>query len=394
MTDCTACTPDPDPNAGLDCTQQWEPLPRGGLVPVFRTTNFGSLAVDGGFVASTVDQWYQVNAQVEPVDPNGPNQTLYDWNYSLIAPDGNVHLFAAATAAFSSGPLYPLRSLDATGILATDDHTVIMPNGTRFNYPASGCCVGVNTPGVNKEPTSIIDASGNQISISSATGAYTDTLGRVIPAIPVPSSSDVSTCPANTVAAGNWAVPGVAGVSRIFKLCYSNVTTFTDFGQAGENGPITSVLLTAVVLPDLTMWTLGYDHYGDVTRLGFPTGGSISYTYGLAPIGLGTTSSLVVKSRTVDANDGTGPHIWNYNYSGQTSQVPTGTVGTTAVYSGTTVMTSPLPDLNDTVIQCHRHFPMEAAPSTSLKYRIIRVQKQTTFFLRLRRHNTRVRRIF
>ena len=40
---------------------------------------------------------------------------------------------------------------------------------------------------------------------------------------------------------------------------------------------------TAVVLPDLTSWTLSYDHWGNVSRVGFPTGGSISYTYAVGP---------------------------------------------------------------------------------------------------------------
>jgi RHS repeat-associated protein len=51
---------------------------------------------------------------------------------------------------------------------------------------------------------------------------------------------------------------------------------------------------------------------------------------------------MAVTSRTVDANDGTGGHTWNYAYSGQ--YIPA-----SGSYSGSTIVTSPAPDLNDTV---------------------------------------------
>ena len=114
------------------------------------------------------------------------------------------------------------------------------------------------------------------------------------------------------------------------------MSIFTDFGQGGTEYGGNNLLLTAIVLPDLTTWTFGYDHYGDVTHLGFPTGGSITYTYVKGPVlGCETPVSMVVSSRTVDANDGTGGHQWIYNYS-----IPSNGPGTMVVTS---------PDGNDTV---------------------------------------------
>src|SRR5262249_48149427 len=110
-------------------------------------------------------------------------------------------------------------------------------------------------------------------------------------------------------------------------------------GSIPEYGPASTALLNAIVLPDLTIWTFSYDSYGDITTLGLPTGGSISYTYASRPTNncgsSMTETSRWVTSRTVNANDGTGGHTWNYTY----------TVG--ASTTGTTTVTGP--DGNDTV---------------------------------------------
>jgi len=101
-----------------------------------------------------------------------------------------------------------------------------------------------------------------------------------------------------------------------------------------------------VVLSDGTAWTLSYDNYGDITRLGFPTGGSITYGYTHAPVTFDSQSaSMWVSSRSVDANDGTGPHTWNYHYSGQITSTPIGNGQLQLDYSGTAIVTSP--DGND-----------------------------------------------
>jgi hypothetical protein len=121
-----------------------------------------------------------------------------------------------------------------------------------------------------------------------------------------------------TTSATVWTVSGIAGVGRTFKFCNSPVTLQTSFGvNAPDYGPGSVPMLTAIVLPDFTMWTFAYDSYGDVNRLGFPTGESISYTYitGLNQCNGDTQLSKWVASRTVDANDGTGSHTWNYTYA-------------------------------------------------------------------------------
>jgi len=93
----------------------------------------------------------------------------------------------------------------------------------------------------------------------------------------------------------------------------------TDVGNATPiYGPTTLVAAKRHLLPDGTMWTFSYDEYGDVTRLGFSYGRSISYTYAVGPAkwNFGQDRQKHVGAlRSVDANDGSGGHAWTYNYS-------------------------------------------------------------------------------
>lgn len=295
-----------NPNCNPTYTFSWQPT-RG---------------ISGAQIVSSLDWWIQTVATTDP-----------SFNQTVSSPDGNVHQLTGSST--SATPLYPSHSLDATGILQLDANTLVMSNGTRYSY--------VNGIGNNlfagKQPSSVTDANGNQITISSS--GWTDTMGRVIPGTanltgsnpqvqPGIPTSDLSTCPSGTSSAIVWNVPGVAGVSggiRTFKFCYSMVTLSTNFqqGSVTEFPPNNTSLLTAIVLPDLTMWTLTYDSYGDITTLGFPTGGSISYTYATRAVpNCGadlTQTSRWVTSRTVNANDGTGGHTWNYSYTSTTTTV-------------------------------------------------------------------------
>jgi RHS repeat-associated protein len=313
---------------GLQCVSHWQPVPRGGAMPIVTNPDL-NLSLTGAYVASSLDWWLQSAASANIDDP---------WcARSLVSPDGNVHQLGKYFGGAGENCLiFPTRSLDATGILHSDANTVIMPNGVRFSYPS----IPLHTGG--QEPSTVTDADGNQIVISSS--GWTDTIGRVIPGSalgttevqPGVPTSDLSTCPAGTTSASIWNVPGLAGVNngiRTFKLCYAPFTISTNFQATGvtEYGPTSTALLAAIVLPDLTMWTLSYDGYGDINRIGFPTGGSISYTYAADGFGCGYgPQSLSVTSRTVDANDGTGGHQFTYTYA-----------------NGKTTVTSP--DGNDTV---------------------------------------------
>ena len=327
---------------------QWMPMPTTGVQ-----------------IVSSTDWLLNTTYAIEPSDPNSPGQTLYDWSQSVSSPDGASHTFGDQIASFS-GPLYPMRSLDASGLLRPDAQTVILPSGTRYTY--SGV-TGTQMTGPfalvrgGTQPNLITDANGNQISISSS--GWTDTLGRFISGSASAaftgtqagvSTTDLSKCPAGTASASIWNVPGVATVNggvRTFYFCYSMFSIYTNFdsnsSQGAQNyGPVSTSLLSAVVLPDLTIWTFTYDNFGDVLNVAFPTGGSLTYTYGVGPFNSssGTGFSTWVMTRTVNANDGTGAHQWTYKYQGNfstgqgTSIYPYGTKGVATITG---------PDGNDVV---------------------------------------------
>jgi RHS repeat-associated protein len=323
---------------------QWSPMPNTGVQ-----------------IVSSTDWWLNTCSMAEPSDPNNPGApTLYDWFDSVSSPDGSSHLFGDQGAVFG-GPVYPMRSADATGLLRPDAQTLILSNGTRYTYPGSGNC---SSPyrrirgGV--QATSVTDANGNQITVSPS--GWTDTMGRFIPGSassavqgiqPGVATTDLSKCPSGTTSAHIWNVPGIStlnGGVRTFYFCYSNFQLSTNFtsGNATNYGPASNSLLSAVVLPDLTMWTFTYDNYGDVLHVAFPTGGSLSYAYATGPYNstTGTGYSTWVTSRTVDANDGTGGHQWTYNFQGN---FPTGNGTGIYAYSQKGIATVTDPAGNDVV---------------------------------------------
>jgi RHS repeat-associated protein len=327
---------------------QWLPMPNTGVQ-----------------IVSSADWWMDTSFAIEPQDPNIQGQTLYDWSQSVSSPDGSTHLFGDQIASFNP-PLYPMRSLDATGLLRPDAQTLTLPNGTRFSYPTLTGLEMTSPFGHirgGKQASSVTDANGNQITIG--TTGWTDTMGRFIPGSastavqgiqPGAPTTDLSKCPSGTTSALIWSVPGVASINggvRTFYFCYTSLPLSTNFdvnttGGVHNYGPVNTPLLTAVILPDLTAWTFTYDNFGDVLHVGFPTGGSLTYTYGTGPLSAstGTGFSTWIMSRTVDASDGTGGHQWTYSYQGNFS---TGFGTGIFSYAVKGVATVTNPDGNDVV---------------------------------------------
>lgn len=227
----------------------------------------------------------------------------------LLSDDGSTH-------QISSGGMTPCgsgsgRSLDASGYLRTGS-TVRSDDGISWT---SG---------------NATDSNGNQV-LTTASG-WVDTIGRTISGTTTPTAtiplngviyentypgvptSDFSGCPGSPAAARIWDLPVSSGATASYKLCYGDYSYSTNFGVSGINETSgTARLLQAIVLPDGTYWSFGYDsQYLDLISVQLPIGGTISYSY--LNSGLWGQGSRNVVTRTV--NDGTVSNTWNFVYSG------------------------------------------------------------------------------
>ncbi|HET6933105.1 MAG TPA: RHS repeat-associated core domain-containing protein [Candidatus Acidoferrum sp.] len=218
------------------------------------------------------------------------------------------------TADASSHEIVGPESIDASGI-QYNGTVVVDRDGVRYTYPSSNNITAT-------------DPNGNQI-IQNTSG-WTDTLGRVIPgSVPTDGTygtfnlnkitpgvpSTTATCPSGTASARAWNLPAFNGGTAVIKLCYADFAFQTSFGLTGVNEASGSYrLLKAVVLPNLTTWTFNYNSYLDLTSITFPTGGTLTYVWTNLSLISGSMSRAVT-SRTLNANDGTGNHVWNYQWN-------------------------------------------------------------------------------
>jgi RHS repeat-associated protein len=326
---------------------QWSPV----------DTNYASVTVLDDQIFSTY-----VSEACEPNPPCGNGTQTHYHFYAVTGSDGAQHVmgYTSGSPTQLTGAV-SLRSMDMTGFyLAVPDvtvwgggnYTIYDESGNRYNYgyqdsSSSGMGVYGYTGGSRTDP------NGNTISTSSQSGTYIDTIGRTIAAPPPVVSStnntDNSGCtgPYAIAKAVLWQVPGYNGQLYPIKFCYVNrAINVYDDGAAGQNGgPDGSIwgftAIQSIVLPDAqtlsfsngtpTAWTFEYyDPEGNgcnaynytgpcdfatLSKVTFPTGGSISYTYQMYGDSGGLHGGLqrAVKTRTV--SDGITSNTWNYTYT-------------------------------------------------------------------------------
>lgn len=227
-------------------------------------------------------------------------------SWVVTDPDGSTHQMGAIP---SSGPTTQIRALDGSGYYAN-----ISTWSAPILYDANGLIYNSN-----QQPSTVRDTNGNQISIG--TPGITDSVNRNINPVPIGPTSGVGDgnfagCSSSATTEKNWTIPGQNNGTVTLQLCFSQ-TIFSG-----------SVLLTDVVLPNGTAWRFAYEifqlddgaNHAEVTQVTLPTGGTISYTWGTLNGECHTSEYRVVTSRTVNANDGAGPHTWTYQWQGNYAQ--------------------------------------------------------------------------
>lgn len=266
-------------------------------------------------------EYWEFLGQGVQIEPNlGPRVVPYTElkgsRYEVETVDGSSHKMGQVGSTW--------ETLDGTAIQYNPTtRVVIYPNGTRYYLDTNLWSL-----------LRVEDANGNRIS-TTVTG-WTDTLDRNIPHPETgPIITDYSGCtgPRPTTRARLWNLPAPDGGTMSFKLCYADVRVKSNFWTFDisnrHEAEWTIRTFQSIVLPNGTAWTFEYGstaesdpnyvNWGDLTRVILPTGGSISYGFGNYFVDIGGTDDQwtqvrAVQTRTVDANDGSGPRTWSYSY--------------------------------------------------------------------------------
>ncbi|MGB9335216.1 MAG: hypothetical protein WCB14_09435 [Candidatus Acidiferrales bacterium] len=246
---------------------------------------------------------------------------------SITGVDGSTHPVGLTSYNLSTRQ-FNFESLDGTGLKLSGFTTnssgqVASPGSITDKDGTSFFQYWTSFPTYAKE-----DANGNVILENSS--GYTDTLGRSVPA--GVSATDTTGCtgPLAISSALLWSFPGPSGGNTEIKICYATVAIQTNFISSTEQDilPSFSAIQSVIAYNNSSWttspsWTFQYSdrnpgdpsniNYGSLTSVTLPNGGTITYTYTRTTAG-GTGWMRGVASKTVNANDGTGNHTWNYSY--------------------------------------------------------------------------------
>jgi hypothetical protein len=336
-----------NPDGTTSSFRFWGPPPSGLPTPNSVLVDTAQRVTMGGYqgcVQQGNQNWCSSNFAVYETD--GTKHPLGNLGtQSLVCPSGSNNCGEQYSGPWESidgsgwhvNAQIQLNATYGSAWLPHAPNSIVGPDGVI--YPQSG--------GVFEQ-----DPNGNTINFSNS--AYTDSLGRNIPAPPTSATAantTTSNCPQPPQVllrvdhAVLWSPPGPAGSgSNNYIFCYSkgtiNIPTDNTFGVQAYPAT-TSIFLQSIVLPNGQPWDFQYNdpgdgstyngspvNYGTLTQVTLPTGGTISYKYSTLWINTVTQNGgRYLISRTVNANDGTGQHTWNYAYSSASSSSnPGGTV--------------------------------------------------------------------
>ncbi|HET7108059.1 MAG TPA: RHS repeat-associated core domain-containing protein [Candidatus Acidoferrum sp.] len=289
---------------------------------VFQNCNHLTEVCNDYWLKNSVTQYpYPLGISIRNTNLLGPYWTYnatYGYVYSTTTWDGAVHQMAYNTATSTA--------------YETTDNTGIWNDGTR---------VSPHTFGIAKRRNGDLqyqDTNGNYISSTSDTIGRTSSTGI--------STSDYTGCGGpvgQIISAGIGYYPAPNGTSTQVKVCNTSTSLKTNFHANNvdmlgnqyikEYTGSTNMIQSVVVYDGASWatspaWTFEYNdrdstdtsdiNYGSLTKITFPTGGSVSYAYKTYFLCDAYSDSMLnpanrgVISRTVNANDGTGPQITTY----------------------------------------------------------------------------------
>ena len=313
---------------------------------------------DWGFT-DTNGQWQPLGAGcviTGPYNYTDPNGATHDMNllsfYSNSQYIQSPGYQPVCAAAHNSAGYWPNSATSDGSAIATSAGQSVDPNGV-----------------IN----GTLDANGNRVSISTVSGVTTvkDALGRTVYVTNIPIGQP------GKIPAGTYYVTtyGPTGTAENYSVVFSNISigsftmphpTLSEVTSAAYcttcntittiNQPVTGDKLTGITQltrPDGSSYTFTYDPtYGTISTITFPTGGTVSFTWGIrdrdwSPYGqYDAISSIVVTSATVSG--GTTSGTWEYAMESlTTSSTPIGQMqapdGSTTSYKGSCFVYTAVP---------------------------------------------------
>jgi YD repeat-containing protein len=289
--------------------------------PVTSFTHWGSEA-STGMPTINANPTSQSGVLQQIIDGSGTAHSFAIWSPSIpytpvMAGDGSGYQPVVSTQTFSNGShLGYLDSLfDSTGVHYTFKNNQGIPAAALWpSIPQETLFSPVDQP-LQSETILVDRTDPNGNLISDGYTSWTDTVGRVIPHESTLTAGNLSLCSAGAVSAQAWTVPGVDSGSLTYTRCYTNMTIqpggfnwspyayywndnacqencppsdkyIVNGAPWGSSAPQTpqnptdiTLVLSQIVLPNSSSYSLTYDAQGFMKSVGLPAGGSISYSY-------------------------------------------------------------------------------------------------------------------
>jgi RHS repeat-associated protein len=276
----------------------WSPVTSGSTTTWQPTTNWGWTSS-----AFNIGEITTVETSVSAIcdSRHGPvHYVAYYWkNWAYIDAFGTPHRFVGTSSSASSScgtsiTGFTATASDGSGYTITVRAGVVVSlhasNGTLINTQVN------NGTGAN----SAVDRNGNEITYSSSSAAFTDTLN--VTALTVTGSSP------NPV---TYTYPLPSGASASFVVKFSTYSVQTNFGctgvtDYGTNGTTTASFVSEIDLPDYNVnpshkYTFNYEKTpgksgfitGRLASVMLPTGGTVSYIYTGGPVVGGVQTGIV-----------------------------------------------------------------------------------------------------
>jgi YD repeat-containing protein len=279
----------------------------------------------------------------------GPNKQVWvnqGFTGPAFALEGLLNGYSATVDVPDTSPAHPMTvgliyesdgsahtvedgmTIDATGI-AVVNGGVADKTGVRT--------IGITDPDPNfYYAEALEDTDGNEITQTSS--GWTDTVGRTFPGtviqnpntmngvtnevppgppfnpvyelMPGEPTSNLSSCPSGTQTAYIWNVPAPSGSTVAYTFCYETIGYTSDFGESGiTEGAGSCQVIVAIVLPNQTSWQFGYDSWGEISSVTYPTGAVISYTWETE------AQERAVATRALNPGNGGPVATWSYSWN-------------------------------------------------------------------------------